>query len=101
MTDRANRGSNICGIATKSWPASDVIAPSDRPIIASHPVEDPQSIHGFRCAFVHKKYTAAANLVGFAARSTLCYRSARWTPARPEMRAGAIGSQSCIASEEY
>src|ERR1700730_2987036 len=28
MTDRAKRWSNICGIATKSWPASDFNAPS-------------------------------------------------------------------------
>src|SRR6266404_4391311 len=30
MTDRANRGSDICGIATKSWPASEFITSSDR-----------------------------------------------------------------------
>src|SRR6267142_2690417 len=30
MTDRTNRGSDICGIATKSWPASEFITSSDR-----------------------------------------------------------------------
>src|SRR5260370_31354139 len=36
MTDRAKRGSNICGIATKSWPASDFNPPSaatERPLL--------------------------------------------------------------------
>src|SRR5438128_7548143 len=28
MTDRTNRESDICGIATKSWPASEFIAAS-------------------------------------------------------------------------
>src|ERR1700730_4680429 len=30
MTDRTNRGSDICGIATKSWPASEFIISSGR-----------------------------------------------------------------------
>src|SRR6266550_2471875 len=38
MTDRTNRGSDICGIATKSWPASESITSSDR---RSRPVSAP------------------------------------------------------------
>src|SRR5215472_6467173 len=60
MTERAKRGSNICGIATRNWPASDFKAPSaatGRPSCAG--LAPYTSIHGFRCTLAQKSVVIA------------------------------------------
>src|SRR5947207_11836240 len=78
MTDRANRGSDIFGIATKSWPASEFITSSDR----GSPPSAPPVIRLY-VDFVSSRYRNKASppypASLFAQRSAVCYRSARRT----------------------
>src|SRR5919201_5353712 len=65
MTDRAKRGSNICGIATRNCPARDLKAPSAATGRPSPPLGglDPYpSIHGFRCALAQKRHPGRASV---------------------------------------
>src|SRR5258708_28680267 len=79
MTDRAKRWSNICGIATKSWPASDFNAPSaatDR-LLLEPSLRAIRLYIGFVARLPRKKAPPKRSPVGFAQRVVLCYRSAR------------------------
>src|SRR5882762_5114361 len=90
MTDRAKRWSNICGIATKSWPASDFNAPSAAtdPLLLEPSIRTIRLYIGFVARLPRKKARPRRAPVGFAQRSVLCYRSA----CRP-LRDGAQGAR--------
>jgi len=73
--------SDICGIATKSWPASEFITSSAR---RSRPVGAPGLYAYTRISFrpMHEQLSPRCRPPSlFAERSALCYRSARRTPA--------------------
>src|ERR1700757_3736946 len=92
MTDLAKRGSNICGIATNSWPVSDFMSPSaafDRPLRPS--IRSSEAIRlymDFVALSRRKKAARGGSPVWFARQPVLCYRSAGGP-----FRIGAPGAQ--------
>src|SRR6516162_5880821 len=84
MTARANRGSSICGIATKRCPASDCRPTTTSPTLNRGSVR--LRLYTDFVAPSCTKNAGDAPTLGFAEQPALCYRSARRTPERRERK---------------